>query len=118
MKWLVARFYYAFCGLKYIIQDRSIRLQCIFALLVIILSFLFHCTMTEWLWILLAITLIVVGETFNSCIEKCVDYISLKRDSRAKQIKDMAAGAMFILFLFSLVVGISIFLPKVIDLLS
>lgn len=118
MKWLVGRFYYALCGIKEMLKDCSIALQCFFSVCVFILATIMHCTLQEWFWIVLTVTLIIVGETFNSCIEGCVDYISLERNPRAKRIKDMAAGAMFILFLFSLFVGLNIFVPKIICLLK
>ena len=44
MNWLKGRFKYAFEGLYYAFtQDRSIRLQGIFGLIVIVFGFVFHC---------------------------------------------------------------------------
>lgn len=114
MKWFLGRFYYAFCGLKDCMHDRSIFYQCIFGLIVLICGFVFHLNASEWRWILLCIILVIAGEIVNSCIENCVDYISLKKDPRAKKIKDMAAAFVFLIAIFAAVVGLMIFIPHLV----
>lgn len=115
MNWLVGRFKYAFEGIRDgICHDKSILFQCFLGLVALIFAAVLHCSIQEWLWILLCITLVIVGEIFNSCIEKCVDYISLERNPQAKLIKDMAAAAVLFNALFSLVVACIIFIPKLI----
>lgn len=114
MKWLKGRFKYAFEGLYYAFtKDASIRLQGIFGLIVLVLAILFHCTLQEWLLIILAIGLVWFAEIMNSCIERCVDYISMDRTIQAKHIKDMAAGAVFIISIVAFAIGLYIFLPKI-----
>ncbi|MCI9040643.1 diacylglycerol kinase family protein [Dubosiella newyorkensis] len=114
MKWFRDRFRYAFAGIRYgVLKDRSIVLQIVFGWIAIVVAFVLRCTFYEWLWILLCITLVVVGEIFNSCIEQCVDYISLEIDPRAKKIKDMAAAAVFLICVFAGIVGCLIFIPKI-----
>ena len=117
MKWLVGRFKYAFEGLGYAFKDKSIAFQCFLGVLAIVAGIVFQCSMIEWLWIFLAIVLVVSFEIINSCIEGLVDYISLKRDPRAKKIKDMAAAAVFLISCFAMAVAIIVFVPKLINLL-
>lgn len=113
MGWLVGRFKYAFQGIRDgIFHDKSILFQIFLGGLALIAATVFHCSTQEWLWILLCITIVIVGEIFNSCIEKCVDYISLERNPQAKLIKDMAAAAVLLNALFALIVACIIFLPK------
>ena len=52
------------------------------------------------------------SEIINSCIERCVDYISLEHTDQAKHIKDMAAGAVFIISIFAAIIGLYVFIPK------
>ena len=59
-----------------------------------------------------AISLVWFSEIINSCIERCVDYISLEHTDQAKHIKDMAAGAVFIISVFAACIGLYVFLPK------
>ena len=114
MKWFVARFQYAFEGLIYAIgNDKSIFLQFCFGCITMIVSALLGCTIEEWIWIVLSICLVLGFEFINSCIEKCVDYISLEKNEQAKHIKDMSACAVLLVSIFALFVGIVILLPKV-----
>lgn len=113
MKWFLDRFKYAWSGLCYAIRDKSVFIHFFFACIVIACGFLFHVTSSEWMWLVLFITLVISGEIFNTCIERVVDYISVDRNDQAKKIKDMAAGAEFVLCVGAAVVGLLIFLPKI-----
>lgn len=114
MKWLKGRFKYAFEGLFYAFtKDASIRLQGLFGLIVLVFATFFHCSFKEWMLILLAIGLVWFGEIMNSCIERCVDYISLEHTTQAKHIKDMAAGAVFIVSVVAACIGLYVFIPKI-----
>lgn len=113
MKWLLDRFRYAFAGVRYgIAVDKSIRFQFVLACLAIVAGFVLEITLAEWLWVLLCITLVIMAEIFNSCLEKTVDYISMERNEQARLIKDMAAGAVFITSCFAFVVACLIFIPR------
>ncbi|MBB5183191.1 diacylglycerol kinase family protein [Catenisphaera adipataccumulans] len=112
MKWFIGRFKYAASGFRYMLRDRSIRLQMLFGLIVLIAAVLLHLNAGEWLWICTAILLVVAAEVFNSCIEGCVDYISTKRDPRAKRIKDMAAAGVSLICILAAIIGLVIFIPK------
>lgn len=113
MNWFKGRFKYAFQGLFYAFTyDRSIRLQGIFGLIVIVFGFIFHCSIEEWMMLISAIGFVWFSEIMNSCIERCVDYISLEHNEQAKHIKDMAAGAVFIISVLAACIGLDVFLPK------
>lgn len=117
MKWLAARFRYAFAGLRYgAARDRSVRFQFLLALLAIAAGFLLKISREDWFWIALSITLVITCEIFNSCIEKTVDYISLERNIQARMIKDMAAAAVFCTSLFALFCACMIFGPALLAL--
>lgn len=114
IRWLQGRFTYAFAGLQDgVFKDRSIRFQFILGLMAILAGIVLGCSLQEWLWIALAITLVLCLEIINSCIEKTVDYISLERNEQAKAIKDMAAAAVMLGSLFALFVACLIFIPRV-----
>lgn len=59
-----------------------------------------------------AIGFVWFSEIMNSCVERCVDYISLKHNEQAKHIKDMAAGAVFIISVLAACIGLYVFIPK------
>ena len=113
MKWLSGRFKCAFEGLFYAIKnDKSIALQCVFGIIAIVSAILLKCNEFEFLWVCLAVCLVICIEFLNSCIERVVDYISLERCDQAKRIKDMAATAVFITSVFAFIVAIVVLLPK------
>ena len=62
--------------------------------------------------LIFAIGLVWFSEIINSCIERCVDYISLEHTKLAKNAKDMAAGAVFIISVLAACIGLYVFLPK------
>lgn len=119
MAWLLGRFRYALAGVKNgMLKDRSIRLQLLFGAAAILFSWILKIDRTEWLWILLSVALVLICETFNSCIEKTIDYISLERTVQAGLIKDMAAAAVFCASVFAFVCAIMIWIPHIAELLA
>ncbi|PCS04830.1 hypothetical protein RR45_GL000149 [Lactococcus chungangensis CAU 28 = DSM 22330] len=84
------------------------------ASLAIIFGFVFRISRVEWLFLLLAIFLVIFGEIINSAIENVVDLASEYHFSMlAKNAKDMAAGAVLFISLYAVIVGMMIFLPKI-----
>ena len=92
--------------------ERNIRIHLAMALVVILFGWYFSLNAMEWLFILAAIAGTITLELVNSAIERVVDLATDQIHPLAKQAKDMAAGAVFIYALFSIVVGLIIFLPK------
>ena len=64
----------------------------------------------DWLWVSLAICMVWITEIINTCIELIVDIIHPQRGESARVIKDMAAGAVVIAAIFSMVVAFLIFI--------
>lgn len=56
------------------------------------------------------------AEAMNSAIERVVDLVTLDRKPLAKAAKDLAAGSVLLLAITSVVIGLVIFLPKIISL--
>lgn len=80
---------------------------------VLLAGLLFRISATEWLFLLLSITLVIAFEIVNSAIENVVDLASDYHFSMlAKNAKDMAAGAVLVVSGFALVTGLIIFVPK------
>ncbi len=62
--------------------------------------------------------LVITFEIINSAIENVVDLASNYHFSMlAKNAKDMAAGAVLVVSLFAVLVGLIIFIPKILALL-
>lgn len=64
-------------------------------------------------WSILALTMaaVLVGETINTAVEALVDLLSPQFHERAKVAKDVAAGAVLLISLAAVVVGLLILGP-------
>lgn len=95
-------------------KERNLQLQFLIAFGVVIFSVLLKLSLTEWLIVLLIICLVITLEMVNSVVERIIDYVKPAIHPEAKVIKDMAAGAVLISAIFSVVIGLIIFIPKII----
>lgn len=75
-------------------------------------------TTTEWAILLTQIGLIFMGEAINTALEKLCDVVSPAQHPTIKAVKDMAAGAVLILAIVSVLVGLLILGPKLLVLLT
>lgn len=91
-------------------------LHLLVAIIVVYLGFYFHITLTEWLFLVFAIGFVLVAEAFNTAIEFDIDLTSPEYHPYAKYTKDVAAGAVLIASITAAVIGLVIFLPKIISL--
>ncbi|ATZ89739.1 TPA: diacylglycerol kinase family protein [Streptococcus agalactiae] len=99
-------------------EERNMRKHLVSAILVILAGLTFQVSMVEWLFLLLSIFLVITFEIINSAIENVVDLASNYHFSMlAKNAKDMAAGAVLVVSLFAVLVGLIIFIPKILALL-
>lgn len=110
---------HALDGLEYTINhERNFEIELAFAMLVTILSFILKVSLIEWTILVLVISMVLALEMINTAIERCVDLVTKDYKELAKLAKDIAAGAVLITSMFSVVIGIIIFLPKIINLLG
>lgn len=95
-------------------EERNMRKHLLSALLVVMAGLVFQVSLTEWLFLLLSICLVIAFEIVNSAIENVVDLASDYHFSMlAKNAKDMAAGAVLFVSGFAVLTGLVIFLPKI-----
>ena len=94
-------------------EERNMRKHALSAILAIVAGFLFGISVTEWLFLLLSVSLVIAFEIMNSALENVVDLASNYHFSMlAKNAKDMAAGAVLVISGFAFVTGLIIFVPK------
>lgn len=112
---LMRSFGYAFKGIKYAAKTQlNFRIHLVAMLTAIFMSSALHISINEWYWIMLCITLVLVVELLNTAIETLTDLVSPEYNVKAGHVKDVAAGAVVLTALFALIIGITIFLPKLI----
>ena len=67
----------------------------------------------EWCIIFVMFVLVISFEMMNTAIEIIVDTISPEFNKDAGKVKDIAAGAVLIATITAFVVGLMIFVPKI-----
>ena len=116
MRRLIQSLFVALHGIKLqFLKGGNFTLQIIVALLVALLAAILHVSKMEWLILLLFIGLVLSFETLNSAIEELCDFNTHEKNEKIKRIKDLSAGAVLILSIFSLIAGLLIFLPRIIS---
>lgn len=111
-------FTYPIKGLKYAYRnEQNLAVDVGIALIVIIVSFLLKVSLIEAAILALTIGLVIALELVNTSIEATVDLVTEDYHPLAKVAKDTSAAAVFVFAIASVVVGLVIFLPKIINLL-
>ena len=106
---------HAFRGLSIFIKTtHNSWLHIFFAILAIYLGFILKISNIEWVMIIFAIGLVVITEALNTAFEFDIDLTSPTYHPYARDTKDVAAGAVLISVFIAGIVGLIIFLPKVI----
>ncbi|OGI64141.1 hypothetical protein A2914_00345 [Candidatus Nomurabacteria bacterium RIFCSPLOWO2_01_FULL_41_21] len=93
-------------------------LHLFFGVLAVYMGFLLRISTVEWALVVLAIGLVLLSEAFNTAIEIDIDLTSPEYHPYAKDTKDVAAGAVAISSILAGVIGLLIFLPKVLNMLE
>lgn len=84
-----------------------------FAVLAVYLGFVLNLSSIEWVIIIFAIGLVIIAEAFNTAIEIDIDLTSPNFHPYARDTKDVAAAAVSIATIVAGIMGLLIFLPKI-----
>ena len=112
---LFKSFKYAFEGLKYAFKyEQNILVHTLATIVVIIAGIFFEIKPFEWLTLTLIIGLVIATELINTSIEATIDLVTKEVHPLAKVAKDTAAAAVLVFGLTAIVIGLIIFIPKII----
>ena len=95
-------------------NERNILIQSIFAVIAITCGIFFKISLIEWMILAIVIFIVLICELFNTAIEDLSDAVDENYNEKIKMVKDVAAGAVTLSSLLSVIVGIMMFLPKLI----
>ena len=110
---------HALNGIQYTTShEKNFRIEIFFAIAVTITSFVLKVSLIEWAILVLVIGNVLALEMVNTAIERSVDLVTKDYKELAKIAKDVSAGAVLTMSMFSVVIGIIIFLPKIIEILG
>jgi diacylglycerol kinase (ATP) len=89
------------------------RIHCFAALLAIVMGLLLKISALEWCVIIIVIGNVLSRETHNSSIETSIDLYCANHNSKARDAKDKAAGAVLIDAIIAAIIGTIIFVPRI-----
>jgi len=105
---------YAIAGIRqFFILEHNARIHLGATVIVLLASFFFGVSKTEWILLIIVISLVWITEMINTCLEKAMDFITTEKRPQIQFIKDVAAGAVLVAAGMALLVGSLIFLPKI-----
>ena len=117
-KRFLASWKYSMEGLIYAYKyEQSMLIHVIATICVIIANIVLSISPTEWLITFLAIGMVLAAELINTAIEAIVDLVTLEIHPLAKISKDVSSGAVLVSVFGAIIVGLIIYLPKIIDIL-
>ncbi len=93
------------------ITQRNARLHAIGALAAVALATWLQIDAIRWAILVLTIGAVCAGETINTTVEALVDLLSPEWHERAKVAKDVSAGAVLLLAITAIIVGLIILGP-------
>ena len=110
LKRFLKSFKYCFEGMRYAFYtEQNIIVMFVIAIISLVLGIFLNINYTERLVIVLLIGIVMSLEMVNCAIEATVDLVT-------EVAKDCASGAVGIISIIALIIGIMIFLPKIIAL--
>jgi diacylglycerol kinase (ATP) len=109
---LLSSFKCAFSGVWHVLwTQRNARIHLSVALAVIVLGLWLGLSRTEWAVIVLTIGMVLAAESFNTMAEAAVDLATAEYHPLAKTAKDTAAGAVLLMSMAAVIVGVLILGP-------
>lgn len=98
-------------------SETNLRIHLVVAVIVCAVGFWLQLSIPEWIAIVICIAVVFGFELMNTAIEHLCDLVTKEQHPTIKTIKDIAAAAVLIVCLGSIVIGVIIFLPKLIHLI-
>ncbi|MGL4597206.1 MAG: diacylglycerol kinase family protein [Bacteroidia bacterium] len=108
----MAAFRYAFRGLSFLFRTQAhARIHGLAALCVVVLGVWLQVSWGAWAILALCIGSVFAAETFNTSVEELTNLVSPNYNERAGRTKDLAAAAVLLTSIMSIVCGLLIFGP-------
>lgn len=105
-------FRYAFTGLRLAwMRGVNFRIEILSALLILTFGWFLDFSPAEFTTVILAISLVLAAETFNTALEELCDKFQPTHDPHIEKIKDLSAAAVLVSALGALCVGMVIIIP-------
>lgn len=115
ISWLIRRWHsfgFAFSGLRYMLRTQPhARIHLLAVVVVTCAASLTGLTATEWSVLVLSMALVLSLETINTSLEALADALHPSHHPLIGKAKDLAAAAVLVSALASVIIGTLIFIP-------
>lgn len=105
----------AFTGIWTAITTQiNLRIHFLIGSIVLFLAVYLHVSNDQVIDLILAISMVMLAEMVNTSLEFMSDAITLSENENIKMAKDVAAGAVLLTAIFAAIIGLFIFIPRLI----
>ena len=119
LKKRIDSFRFAFKGLADLfISQPNARIHGVATIIALILGGILGLSKIEWCLIILCIFAVLAAEAFNTALEYLTDLVSPEYHVLAGKTKDVAAAGVLLTAFGALIIGIIIYLPKILSYLE
>lgn len=106
----------AFKGLVWLFKNEANAQFHLTAIIVVVIAgFCCQLSSAEWIYISIAIGLVICTEALNTAIEKTIDLLHPQQSKKAGLVKDIAAGAVLAASIIAVVIAALVFIPKLLN---
>ena len=97
--------------------ERNMKIHIFIMILVIIAGIILKIDKLEWIICITLFAIVIAGELFNKSIETIVDMVMPEKNEKAKIAKDVSAGAVLVVAIGAAIIGLVIFVPRILNIL-
>lgn len=109
-------FRHAFRGLAYALKnEKNFQNEMFIGALVVIAMFYFNVTRGEMVVLFVVIMAVLIMELLNTAMERVIDILRPKIHPYAKLVKDLMAASVLMMSILTIILGLIIFLPYVVE---
>ncbi len=106
-------------GLEYVVvNEDNFKREIVLGIIALLLGVFLKISKIEFIIILFVIALVLFAEIINTTLEKVVDLYTTEYNEKARIVKDVAASSVIIICFFAVVIGLIIYIPKILIILG
>lgn len=111
--------WHAITGFVYAFRhEQNMRVHSLAAVSVVIAAFIVRFSLHDWIILILTITLVLSLELINSGAEILADVVKPRLHAQVGTMKDVMAAAVLVSSMASLIIGILLFEPYIVEILG
>ena len=95
--------------------ERNMKIHIFIMILAIIAGIILKINKSEWIICIILFAIVIGSELFNTSIETIVDMVMPEKNEKAKIAKDVSAGAVLVVAIGAAIIGLVIFVTRILN---